>query len=158
MRERMREVMGFMTWAALMFLFIGNALALWVVFWRNVIRGDGPLAHHTTVIAWAAWFWGVLCWRQWVRRNCGLLIRRVFEHLEVFTMASVCTGIAVNCAFFIHTPGPRLYDVGFALVPEQAEGIDNSARVLSLGLRPLVDVYLCACCGWLHIRSVRQGW
>eukprot|EP00936_MAST-01D_sp_MAST-1D-sp1_P002939 g2939.t1 len=125
----MREVMGFMTWAALMFLFIGNALALWVVFWRYVVRGDGPLARHTTVIVWVAWFWGAMCWRQWVYRNCGLLIRRIFDHLEMFVMASVCTGIAVNCAFFIHTPGPRLYDVGFALVPEQAK--DSAWRPLS---------------------------
>ena len=130
-RGRAREVAGFMVWAAAIAVHFANIMGVWIVFFRQVIGNDGALLKEKMVIVWAVWFWLACCWRQMIRRKGGMLIRRVLEHVEMFIFTSMACGMSTNITFFLHTPNPTLYDVGFQFVPEQA---------LDSGWRPLSDI------------------
>ena len=128
-KERAWEVAGFMLWAAAIAAHFANIMGVWIVFFRHVVGDDGVMLKEKKVVVWVLWFWLAICWRQMIKRRSGMLIARVLDHVEVFIFCSMACGISTNITFFLHTPNPTLYDVGFHFVPEQS--VDSFWRPLS---------------------------
>jgi hypothetical protein len=89
-------------------------------------RDAGAVRMHPHVAALLCALWAV-AWlalsRRWLaRRLAPTPLRALPAHAEGFALAGLATTLCINAASYMHTPGPRLFDVGFAVIPELAPG------------------------------------
>jgi len=134
------EQVGFVVWVGAILLNVANLPGLWVVFFARVstdVHIDG------LTILWSLWLAAAVTYRRYLWTRASPHIRGVMSHAEMFVAVSMVTTMCSNLAYYNHTPGPRLRDVGFQLIPEQ--GLNSPWRpisdVLTIGLPISMGAY-----------------
>jgi len=84
------------------------------------------------------------------------LLQQCLLHSVLFTSAALLQTIVANFASYLHTPGPVLYDVGFAVTPEF--GIESVWRVISEILTVGSVVIFAITCLLLDSRKRTRAW
>ncbi|CAM9500910.1 unnamed protein product [Phaeothamnion confervicola] len=150
-RSRVMEVLGFLGWVGLMAVGVAQIPMLWYVFWEYIgnygEREDGVvhLARHRALPLWVAWAVGLSYYRGEFRRRAPPMIFDLFTHGEIFITVGLMMTLTVNFASMVHVPGPRLFDVGFMVIPEQAK---------ESPWRPVSDILTAALPGIALVRSL----
>ena len=124
MEPELAERLGFAFWITAICCHCVNGILMWVFLFKHVISG-GAL----TVLAWLAWLTLACVFRVVVKNRAGELVAPILTHAEIFMVSGMVMTFCGNIAFHIHTPGHRLYDLGFQLIPEQR--VDSPWRPLS---------------------------
>lgn len=127
-----REILGFVLFVLATVADVGAGVMVWVLFFKFVVE---PEEHHTRATWGGVWaLYSVAWWyfRYFTRSRIDANMRSTMDHAEIFVGMSLVMVFAVNIAFWIHVPSAHpLPDLGFMLIPEQAE---NSPW------RPLSDI------------------
>ncbi|CAM9418222.1 unnamed protein product, partial [Phaeothamnion confervicola] len=69
---------------------------------------------------WVLWIMVLHWYRGAIYARAAPDVAGVFAHGEVFICVVLAMTLCVNFSTFLHTPGPRLFDLGFLVIPEQA--------------------------------------
>ncbi|CAM9317366.1 unnamed protein product [Choristocarpus tenellus] len=132
-RARVEEVVAFVVWFAVIASCAAQYPMVWVAFWNHVQKiqeGSNPLRHRSVALPlWGLWVVGLFFYRRSIYKRASPDLGGLLLHAEIFACVVLTMTVCVNFASFLHQPGPRLYDIGFLIIPEQ--GLHSPWRPVS---------------------------
>lgn len=125
-------------------------------FW--VVRSSAPLG--MTMWSFGALLYGA-CAVALVRRLTGQR-RSLLQHSYLFVISAMIMCVSNNVAYYFHTPGPALFDVGFSIMPEPPQGsilwhgngILAAGAFVALCMRALLSQNTQMVIDWLRLMAV----
>uniref|UniRef100_A0A7S3K1H4 Sphingomyelin synthase-like domain-containing protein n=1 Tax=Aureoumbra lagunensis TaxID=44058 RepID=A0A7S3K1H4_9STRA len=102
-------------------------------------------SHAAAFAAWTGWLAFILILERPLlkRRLMPAPIFQVCRHAELFATAGLLMTICTNFASYLHSPGHRLFDLGFYLIPQISKKFYPLSDALTGALPVLAFSYLC---------------
>ncbi|DAZ95330.1 TPA: hypothetical protein N0F65_002437 [Lagenidium giganteum] len=133
------EVLAFMLWEALAVAIVVLAVSDWIFFFKFVVEPEDHRERAQWGGLWVLFTACIVYFRSWMRSKCGREFAELMDHAEIFVTVSLTMVSCANVAFYMHVPSATpLRDIGFMLIPEQAD--DSKWRPLSDILTGVVPV------------------